>query len=201
MTPLGQARLWANELVRAMEPYCEKIRVAGSIRRECATVKDIEIVCTPKLRTVSVLQQTLFGETEPERTYEINELHSWATNNDLPLDLQWIKPGTSEISIWSIKSTGKYWRGYLPAHDMKVDVFIATPENLGAILLIRTGSAEFSQGVMEHAKRISRPCCDGQFTSSGIPRVTPTEQDVFELLGLRYVAPLQRRGRGDVRRK
>src|SRR5438270_8448835 len=46
---LGDARLHAEAICRLLEPACQRIEIAGSIRRMAALVGDIEIVCTPKL--------------------------------------------------------------------------------------------------------------------------------------------------------
>lgn len=45
---LEQAKPLAEEIVSLISPHCERIHIAGSIRRECAEVGDIEIVCQPK---------------------------------------------------------------------------------------------------------------------------------------------------------
>lgn len=38
----------ALEIWEALKPHCKKIKIAGSIRRQCPLVKDIEIVLLPK---------------------------------------------------------------------------------------------------------------------------------------------------------
>jgi hypothetical protein len=77
---------------------------------------------------------------------------------------------------------------------IKLDLFLTTAENWGAIFLIRTGSAEFSYAVATHAKGMDRPFVDGQLTVDGNAVPTPDEQDVFYLLGLKWMAPQQRTG-------
>lgn len=44
---LLKARAIAEKLVEKLAPYCERIEIAGSIRREKAEVKDIELVAIP----------------------------------------------------------------------------------------------------------------------------------------------------------
>lgn len=107
--------------------------------------------------------------------------------------MQWIKPGVPDVVPWRPKPDGKYWRGLLPS-GAKLDLFLTTPEGWGIILLIRTGSAEFSQAVVTHAKRIGRPVENGRLTIGGVPVQTREESDVFETLGLRYVEPRNRNG-------
>ncbi|GAH36680.1 unnamed protein product, partial [marine sediment metagenome] len=41
---LERARVIANIVVKAIAPYCQKIEVAGSIRRRKPIVKDIDLV-------------------------------------------------------------------------------------------------------------------------------------------------------------
>lgn len=46
--PLAQARAVADLLVSYLAPACERIEIAGSIRREVPEVKDIELVAIPR---------------------------------------------------------------------------------------------------------------------------------------------------------
>lgn len=49
--PYSQAIRFANRFVIFLQPYCEKIEIAGSLRRRCEDVGDIEIVVVPKSAT------------------------------------------------------------------------------------------------------------------------------------------------------
>jgi len=49
---LEKAKLIAEKIKSLLSPHCEKCEIAGSIRREKVDVKDIEIVCIPKLDEV-----------------------------------------------------------------------------------------------------------------------------------------------------
>lgn len=40
----------AREALGRLEPHSERIELAGSLRRECAEVGDVEIVCIPRNR-------------------------------------------------------------------------------------------------------------------------------------------------------
>lgn len=183
MASLDEARKLAERMVREMTPYCERVEIAGSIRREKPEVKDIEICVIPKWEERP--GSDLFGTPE-----KFNLLHEWA---DKQMFVRWIKPGVPDVQPWWVKPDGKYWRGIFP-NGIKLDLFIAAPENFGAIYLIRTGSADFSEGVVTHAKRIGKRCQSGYFTVDGEPVPTPTEESVFELLNLRYVEPSKRTG-------
>lgn len=53
--PLQHAEQLAHRLVELLTPHCERIDVAGSIRRKKQEVGDIEIVCLPKKIEVGFL--------------------------------------------------------------------------------------------------------------------------------------------------
>ncbi len=46
--PLAQAQYIAVGVMQQLEPHCEVISLAGSIRRDRPTIGDIEIVCVPR---------------------------------------------------------------------------------------------------------------------------------------------------------
>jgi DNA polymerase/3'-5' exonuclease PolX len=186
---LDAARQIADGLVRQMRPYCERAEIAGSIRREKPDVKDIEIVAVPTWELAPVEEQVrdLFGHPGklPDNT---NLLHFWAMKLAREAGVRWIKPGTSEVIPWEPKPDGKYWRG-LVDETIKLDLFLASRDNFGLIYLIRTGSADFSEAVVTHAKRIGLPCKEGFLRDHGEPQPTREEPDVFARLGLEYVEP------------
>lgn len=179
---LNEARAIAENLVGQMEPFCEKILIAGSIRRACDECRDVEICVVPKWEQ-GIVSTDLFGSTEL-----LNCALTWAFDAEARGVVQWIKPGTAEIIQWEPKRDGKYWRGILP-EGVKLDLFLCTLKNWGVISLIRTGSAQFSHGVAAHAQRIGRNFSEGYLTIDGVPVATPDEETVFEMLGLEYVMP------------
>lgn len=196
-TGLGfdEANGLAHRLAVAMVPYCERVQIAGSIRRGKSEVKDLELIAVP--RWAERPGADLFGE--PVRA---NLLFEWATGHAPGLGITWIKPGTSEIIEWPVKEHGKYWRGMVTdgTTTVKLDLFLATPENFGILLLIRTGSAEFSQAVVTHGKRIGIPCVDGYLQNADGRIVTEEETDAFAVLGLEWLPPPARTGPEAVRR-
>lgn len=63
--PLQHAELLARELFALIEPTCEDIRIAGSIRRKSSTVKDAEFVVIPTPMTYQLLDRLVFeGQME-----------------------------------------------------------------------------------------------------------------------------------------
>jgi DNA polymerase/3'-5' exonuclease PolX len=190
---LDEAKAIAEGLVEGMRPYCARVEIAGSIRRRKAEVKDIEIVAVPKWELAPVEEQVrdLFG-SPPRAPQNFNLLHFWATKLS---GVRWIKPGTSEVVDWQPKPEGKYWRGIVGGR-IKLDLFLARPDNFGLIFLIRTGSADFSQGLVTFAKhRTSFRVGEGSLRDrDGKVLETFEERDVFDALRLDWVEPELRDG-------
>lgn len=179
---LFEAQRLATDLVNQMHGCCERIEIAGSIRRRKPEVTDIEIVCIPRWENLPD-PTDLFGE----RTIHTNLLHQWALSSGI----RWIHKNDGQVHDATIKNDGKMWKGLLPC-GAQLDLFLTTPKSWGVIFLIRTGSAEFSQAVVTHAKYHGKPVKNGRLTMSGVPVETPEEEDVFRLLGLEYVEPSKR---------
>ena len=56
---LDEARKLAGELREQLKPYCIRIEIAGSIRRQRSNVKDIELVAIRKSQDLRLLKWTL----------------------------------------------------------------------------------------------------------------------------------------------
>jgi len=196
---LGEAQSIANHIRESMAPYCLKVEVGGSIRREVPEVKDIEIIASPRWTEVGD-PADLFGET---RVRSNTLYRGWAKGNpnfrvrEEPCpSIQWIKPGTAEIIPWSIKEDGNYWRGIIHEYGIKVDIFMSAPTNWGAVLLVRTGHWSFGREIVTWAKKVGY-CFDkaGVWSEDLTTNYeVPEEAQVFELLGLEYVEPKDRTG-------
>jgi DNA polymerase (family 10) len=182
---LAAAEEIAESLTAALAPYCERVCVAGSIRRRKPEVKDLEICVVPVWDTVPDLFGVGLGNTRLNRLYESRRVFG-------DLGVRWIKPGTPEIVPWRIGPEGKYWRALVRGR-IKLDLFLCAPDNWGWILAIRTGSAEFSTALLTHAKRLGYHSEKGRLHQGGQPLATPEEADVFRLLRLAYVPPEARR--------
>jgi DNA polymerase/3'-5' exonuclease PolX len=159
-------------------PGVKRAEIAGSIRRNKAEVKDIEIaVCL-----------------EPG---DVN-FYLWAIQK--VRDWKWIKPGTNnpkdlfaptgEIISWPVKMGANYLRGLLPDKTTKIDFFITGPETWGNIFLMRTGPWEFSMAVFTYAKNRGTPHVQGRFVDKAGNAVVCEE--VFKFLGLEFVPPNER---------
>lgn len=188
---LREAKLVAERLAELMSPYCARIEVAGSVRRSCPEVKDVELVAIPRWEERPGQAPSLFA-AEAER---VNLLHEWAVAEAAGAGVRWIKPGTPEVVDWVPKPEGKYWRA-LVEDTVKLDLFLTAPENYGMIMTIRTGCAEFSQALMTYAKHRTPYHVEGGYLRDreGAVLETPEERDVFRALKVDYVLPRERTG-------
>lgn len=194
---LAQAQTIADALVAAMTPYCVIVKVAGSVRRQSPEVKDIEIVAIPKWED-RPNPATMFGEpVTMNLLFEILQNYPFVT---------WIKPGTSVIEPWPIKADGKYWRGLIARGafgaptNIKLDLFLARPENFGVIYTIRTGSSDFSRELMTYARNKTNYRVQGGelVAFNGQPMRCASEATLFAALNLKWITPPKRRGYSDL---
>jgi DNA polymerase/3'-5' exonuclease PolX len=206
-----QARDIAERLVELMRPYCTRIEIAGSLRRGNPVVKDVEIVAIPVWEELKPLlaQSSFFGMDEVvEQAGRVNLLHRWAereTNQGGRLhgQINWIKAGQNPEPLNRAPFPEKlYWRAIIPAgtslntfHDVKLDLFLAGEDNWGSIFVYRTGSRDFNIAWLRWMKAHTSLRADEGYLWLDEERIiTPTEESVFQLLGLEYVEPRERVG-------
>lgn len=162
---LSEARAVADALVAELAPLCDKIEVAGSIRRGKVEVGDLEIVAIPKPIV------DLFG-TPTRRTL----IDDWLAD-------QHIMPA---------KNGAKYKQ--LVYRGFQVDLFLATPDNWGLIFMLRTGPAEFSRAMVTLTawggyKPANLTVSGGQVWRGGSPLSVPDERTLFSFYGMAYIPP------------
>jgi DNA polymerase/3'-5' exonuclease PolX len=165
-----QALKIANDIVEQLSPNCDRIEIAGSIRRKKTDVKDIEIVCIPK----KVVQKDLFGNI----VRQIPAANFIATIN------QWKKiKGSPE---------GKYTQRLLP-EGIALDLFTATFDNWGYIYAMRTGSADFSHQVLARGwTKNGYHGQDGMLLKDGELVLIMEEEDLFQIAGVELIPPEER---------
>lgn len=197
----ASALIRANQLIRLLEPACEQIAVAGSIRREKPIIGDIELVAIPKIETVTIAGQNgMFDAgTAPQET-ELNRLDQRIQDLIAQEELYFVRPysdekgidGPRQKKLWTFVTTGPR----LLRQPVQVDLFVVRPPaQWGAILAIRTGPAEWNKALMSYIRYYTRWRQDAgrlvcQYT--GIEAQTPTEDSYFRLLRLPVVPPYQR---------
>jgi DNA polymerase/3'-5' exonuclease PolX len=176
--PRADAIAVAKELCDALRPYCDRLIVAGSLRRRKQEVGDVEILFVPRTAQVSV---DLF-ETE-EVSLVDHVLHQMIREGVLAMRLN-----VSGASTWGPKNRLALHK----ASAIPVDFFCATPANWFNLLVCRTGSAESNVSVASAALRKNwkwHPYREGFTNEHGLTVPVTSERDVFEYVGMPYREP------------
>jgi DNA polymerase/3'-5' exonuclease PolX len=200
-------RALAEKLKAELTLACERIEIAGSIRRRQAGPGDIEIVCIPRIRQLT--QAGLFGVDAG--LGEVNELEAL------------VERLTSEEGEWEfdpiVKRNGERYkrlrhrkiRNYLD-EMAPVDLFITDARSWGWIFTLRTGPSDFSKTLVsqalqrgwfvadggllhQHRRQYNKagkalPCPKGEHCS--LIKPTPEEADFLAALGVPCWPPAER---------
>lgn len=176
--PLDEVQAIASQLVSLLEPYSQRIVVAGSIRRRRPDVGDIEILVIPGPYGVFD-----FGLAKLMRDGAL-----FAGPGSLTiLEKRPDRLGRTVYGKWN-----KLLR-HLPT-GIPVDVFTATSSNWGMALLVRTGPADFNRRVFTRFLSLGmRGHAYGGVTGrDGQETPCPDEETVFRLLEWPSVSPESR---------
>lgn len=177
--PYDQALIIGQHFLGLLCSACQRIELAGSLRRKEPMIGDIEIVALPWF--------------EPERDMFGLETGHKISCLDSQLDI--VLPYPEKALI---KNGSRYKQIYLPGDDITVDLFIQLrPETWGVNFALRTGSQDFSTWLV--TKRRQGGACPSHLqVSDGLllheSRIIPTleESDFFEALQLKWIPPEER---------
>jgi DNA polymerase/3'-5' exonuclease PolX len=172
----------ANELIAQLQPRCQQICIAGSLRRRKAEVGDIEILYVPRMAQVRMP-----NELFPRTSSLVDELFDqW-----LAQDFIRKRPNINGDTTWGDKNKlAVHAPSWIP-----VDFFATTPDCWFVALVLRTGPKELNtrlaasalrRGMQLHAYGVLEVTATGELI---IPR---SEREVFQLLGVPYREPPQR---------
>ena len=172
--PLSRAEEIANEVVKLLEPGCERAVIAGSIRRRKPEVGDIEILAIPKYGGLSCHVNLLDQEI-------IDLMHA-------------------NILGYRLNKRGS--RVYGPKNKLMVhvpsgigvDIFSTDEECWPVALVVRTGGAETNRRIAMAAIRKGwhLQAYGAGFSTPDGDIVCKSERDVFELVDLSYLEPWER---------
>lgn len=185
--PLAVARTHAQELLTLLSPGCERIEIAGSIRRETETVGDIELVAIPRV-TAEVAPDGLFGDEITTETDHLARVVASLTGSGI------VTPDAERPADGPRYSKLTHWSG------MQVDLFtVRPPATWGVLFLLRTGPPTFSHWLVTEAKRRGHHIASGQLHLGGLGCPigttpcqvidTPEEGAVFDALEIAYRPP------------
>jgi len=192
---LEQARRIGMEVVEALTPACDRIIIAGSVRRGKPNPKDIEIVYIPRMTNTRVDLFTV--NKRPATEAFIDDLirrRFWYFDDQLKRNGPRYKRMVryTERPITSMRD----WPG-TDEQRVVIELFRADRDNWGYILALRTGPGDFNK--MWASKSwdggtlpIDLALKDGYLWRHGKPVPTPTEEEFFAQIGIPCWPPAER---------
>jgi len=175
---LRPARLLADKIQAELAPMCERIAIAGSIRRACPEINDIDLVILPLAGQLQAIKARCLRKCLPAI--------------DGPQNF-----------ICRFPPTGPF-RGLrldiFFAHPEQRDLLSVIPSNWGSLLLCRTGSKEHNARLCSRALSMGLKWSPyrgllGPATPGGEPDqviASATEEDILAALGLEWIPPVVR---------
>lgn len=165
---LDTARYASESIIFKLKPYCDRIMVGGSIRRQRNDINDIDLIVIPKRIEITDMFDNVIG-TQPVKGF-CDVINSWQKIKGDP--------------------TGKYCQRIVNGH--KVEIAIATRDNFGNLLIIRTGDSDFSHKLMILARQRGLEQRDGYLYKGDKLIPCYEEKDYFAALGIQFIEPHQR---------
>ena len=190
----NQAKDIAVKILKALQPFCRQVDIAGSIRREKPEVKDIEICLIPRITEI----KDLFGE-----------ILNFKRSNEFVRSVK-----MQGVILKGDVLTGRYVQ--IALHEgINLDLFIPVETDYFRQYAIRTGSAMYSHKVLANAwlrigwagtenglRRQSesyqqdlgngkhRWICNA--LTPTLPPIFKNEYDLFQFLNLKWIEPKHR---------
>lgn len=189
--PAADALAVAKELCRRLAPWCERIVIAGSLRRRMPTVGDVEILYVPRMEEV---QADLFTTTW--RGCEEVEIRRMLLDGTLTK-----REGIGGHTAWgNLNKLAVHTASGIP-----VDLFRTTEACWYNYLVCRTGPAALNTRIATEAQRRGyrwAPYGPGfSRISDGAMLRMESEAAVFAMVGLPNMRPQERNADVEARRK
>lgn len=192
--PLVVARAAADELLRLLAPTCDRIEVAGSIRRERPEVKDIELVAVPHIDMTGGTD--LWGTPEPvdllEGRLTALMMQAHARRDAGGLAVREVEMVRADGSIVRTHRSGPAYKALL-WRRIPVDLFVVRGSaDWGVLFCIRTGPADWSQRLVTDCQRRFMRVEGGRLLHHGQHVPCPEERDFLAAIGQPWVEPRER---------
>jgi DNA polymerase (family 10) len=166
---LTQAQRLALTVMSELLPYCEKIEIAGSVRRERNQVNDLDLVLIPKNGLDPIIKRMTRScvPVTGGKVFDSRNL-TYTTKTGVQIDL-------------------------FIAHGEVVDLVSRTPSNLGAVYLCRTGSMQHNIQLCNLALSKGLKFAPYRGVVKGNEIIaSKTEADIYHALDLPYREPTER---------
>lgn len=182
--PLASALPVAEALRALLATACERIEIAGSIRRRKPMVRDIEIVAIPRFADVD----GLFEVAERIDLLDERIRDKLATGT---IAARQVEVHRKDGAVESQERMGERYKALVFA-GLPVDLFMATPDTWGCIFALRTGPGDWNTKLVTDCQRYYRRVEGGRVVYMGRPVPTPEEADFLAALGQPWVEPWDR---------
>jgi DNA polymerase (family 10) len=162
---IGKAQKYAALIAAELAPFCHRIEVAGSVRRGCDYVGDIDLVAIPK--DMQGLRARLTRNCITECVGDEN--------------LRVVTSIGVQIDLFLARGAGR-------------DLLDQIPSTWGSVMLCRTGSVRHNLWFIQAAKRkgLTWRTQRGLFAEDGECVASETEEEMFDAVGLKFVSPEKR---------
>lgn len=180
MMPLAEAADTAAALCKRLWPYCERLEIAGDVRRQCDQVHAIDLVAIP------MITPSLIGD-EPRPIVE-----------DILDELQ------REGILRAPKMAFRRLTYKLPDASTLFHLSFAGRDNFGLIYAWATGPRPFALQLITTRDRktandrpgllpVGYDCTEGLIWNGEQILTTPDEESVFRLIDRPFIKPADRR--------
>lgn len=161
----------AKQIEAALLPFCERIAIAGSIRRSRPQVNDIDLVILAKAGQRQAFMDRCLVRGVAVTNGEQNAIFRLRLSDrtEIQLDLFFARPPRRDLLAYE-------------------------PGNFGSLLLCRTGSKEHNIFLVEHAKQMGLVWHPyrGVFDAAGKCLAAESEEEIFQALDLEFINPARR---------
>jgi len=165
--PLEKARGWAQEIVAEIQPFCARVEIAGSIRRNRPVVGDIDFVVEPLAESAAALRTRIKYQKQVLIDGEMN----------------------------LVVLCGRVQLDFFIATPAVKELFEVIPGNWGSLLMCRTGSREFNawlcnratargmhwqpyRGIQQGGRIIACETEESIFAALDLPDIPPAAREV-----------------------
>ena len=180
--PIVLAEATAGVLIKLLTDSCERIGVAGSLRRQRGDVGDIELLCVPKPAPGTT---DMFGNPTPTKESLLDlRCAELIQNGHLAL-----RPNINGATTF-----GPMNKLLIQTNtQIPIDIFSTTEANWGMAMVVRTGPVEFNKRMMARFLKLGmQGHAYGGVTQGDTEIQCPDEETVFNLLGWELQEPKYR---------
>ena len=153
---LETAQSYAGEIIELLRPYCERIEIAGGVRRGKLEPHDIEIVTKPLFKdaTEGFFQPVIYNALD-------SRMEGFFHDGDF-------ERGDPDKAGKKAPCGPKYYR--LKYKGEKLDLFaVIPPAEWGVIFAIRTGDADYSHWLVQQGYSNALKVIDGHLVHTFHP--------------------------------